>query len=164
MRNRFASTAPTMSPASPQLRTLPDRIRQIALFEIGGLLLITPPFIWLSGVPAGDSFLLLAVIALIAALWNAAYNTGFDWVDGRLTGRTADRRPVFWRCVHALGFETGLLLVSLPIIVAWTGMSWLEALLADIGLALAYTGYAFVFNLGYDRLFPIVPESAPADA
>lgn len=147
-----------MSAPSPQLRTLPDRIRQVALFEVGGLLLITPPFIWLSGVPAGDSFLLLAVIALIAALWNAGYNTGFDWLEGRLTGRTADRRPLLWRSVHALGFEAGLLLVSLPIIVFWTGMGWLEALLADMAIALAYVVYAFFFNLAYDRVYPI---SAP---
>ena len=71
-----------MSP-SPQLRSLPDRIRQVALFELGGLLLITPPFIWLSGMHAGESLLLLALVALLAALWNAAYNTGFDWLEGR---------------------------------------------------------------------------------
>ena len=141
--------------ASPLLRTLPDRIRQVALFEVGGLLLITPPFIWLSGVPVGDSIVLLVIIVLIAALWNAAYNTGFDWLDGRLGGRTADRRPLFWRVVHAIGFETGLLLVSLPIIVYWIGMDWLAALVADLALALAYTAYAFVFNLAYDRIFPI---------
>ncbi|MCE1240408.1 MAG: PACE efflux transporter [Azonexaceae bacterium] len=143
----------------PKLRSLPDRIRQIALFEVGGLLLITPPFVWLSGVPLTDSLGLLAIIAAIAALWNAAYNTGFDWIEGRLTGRTADRRPALLRVVHALGFETGLLLVSLPIIMAWTGMGWLEALIADIGLALSYVAYAYVFNLIYDRFFPIADES-----
>ena len=144
---------------SPQLRTLPDRIRQIALFEVGGLLLISPPFIWLSGVAVHDSIALLVIIAFIAALWNAAYNTGFDWLDGRLSGRTADRRPLFWRVLHALGFETGLLVVSLPIIVYWTGMDWLTALFADIALALAYTAYAFIFNLAYDRTFPITGNS-----
>ncbi|TAH51532.1 MAG: hypothetical protein EYC67_01545, partial [Betaproteobacteria bacterium] len=77
----------------PKLRSLPDRIRQVVLFEIGGLLLITPPFAWLSGVPVGDSLGLLALAALIAALWNGVYNSGFDWIEGRLTGRTADRRP-----------------------------------------------------------------------
>lgn len=102
-----------------------------------------------------DSLALLATIALIAALWNTGYNTAFDWVEGRLTGRTADLRPMRWRVVHAVGFEAGLLLVSLPIIVAWTGMDWLDALIADLGLALTYTAYAFVFNLAYDRLFPI---------
>lgn len=141
--------------SSPKLRSPLDRVRQVLLFEIGGLLLITPPFVWASGVPVMDSLGLLAVIALIAALWNAGYNTSFDWVEGRLTGRTADRRPHLMRVVHAAGFEGGLILISLPIVMAWTGMSWIEALLADIALALAYVIYAFFFNLGYDRVFPI---------
>ena len=147
----------------PPLRSLPDRIRQVALFEVGGLLLITPPFVWLSGVPATDSLGLLALIALIAALWNTSYNTAFDWIEGRLTGRTADLRPVGMRALHAIGFESGLLLVSLPIIMLWTGMSWLEALIADIGLAIAYVVYAFVFNWLYDKSFPIDAPSEIAE-
>lgn len=143
------------SPAAPALRSLPDRLRQIVLFEVGGLLLITPPFAWASGVPASESLGLLAVLAAIAALWNGAYNTAFDWIEGRRTGRTADRRPFAVRCLHACGFEGGLLLLTLPVIVWWTALPWIDALIADIGLALAYTAYALLFNLGYDRLFPI---------
>ncbi|MBS0512429.1 MAG: PACE efflux transporter [Proteobacteria bacterium] len=142
----------------PRLRSLPDRLRQIALFEIGGLLLITPPFAWLSGVPVTESLGLLAVLALMAAVWNGAYNTAFDWFEGRLTGRTADRRPFRLRCLHAVGFETGLLLMTLPVIVWWTGMGWVDALVADIGLAASYTLYALAFNLAYDRVFPIAPR------
>src|SRR5690606_39110944 len=40
----------------------------------------------------------------------------------------------------------------------------LTALIADIGLALSYVAYAFVFNLAYDRAFPIAapaPDPAP---
>lgn len=141
------------------MRSLPDRLRQITLFEVGGLLLITPPFAWLSGVPLGDSLGLLAVAALIAAVWNAAYNTTFDWIEGRLTGRSADRRPWLGRVLHAIGFEGGLLLLTLPVVMAWTGMDWLTALLADIGLAAAYVVYAFIFNLAYDRAFPIIARA-----
>ena len=129
------------------------------LFELGGLLLITPPFAWLSGVSLHESLGLLAVIALIAALWNAIYNTAFDWIDGQLSGRLADRRPALWRIVHAFGFEGGLVLISVPIVMAWTGMTWSAAFIADIGLALAYVVYAYVFNVVYDRVFPIVRES-----
>jgi uncharacterized membrane protein len=139
----------------PIQRSLWDRLRQVALFEIGGLLLISPPFVWLSGVPAVDSIGLLLILALVAALWNGGYNTAFDWIEGRLTGRTADRRPWSLRAAHAVGFESGLLLMTLPIIVLWTRMDWLSALIADIGLALAYMVYAFGFNLAYDRMFPI---------
>lgn len=146
----------------PKLRSARDRARQVALFELGGLALITPPFALLSGVPMADSLGLLAVAALIAAVWNALYNTGFDWLEGRLTGRTADRRPLRLRIVHAIGFEGGLLLMTLPVIMLWTGMGWVEALIADLGLASAYVVYAFAFNLAYDRVFPIeapVPRS-----
>jgi uncharacterized membrane protein len=142
--------------SSPKLRTPLDRLRQVALFEVGGLVLITPPFVWLSGVSIRDSIVMLALIAGLAALWNAAYNTLFDWAEGRLTGRTADLRPYPLRVLHALGFEGGLILMSLPIVMAWTGMDWLEALIADIGLAIAYVIYAFLFNLAYDRIYPIV--------
>ena len=66
---------------------------------------------------------------------------------------------VLLRLAHALGFEGGLLIFSLPVIMAWTGMDFWTALVADIGLALAYAGYAYLFNLAYDRVFPIAQNS-----
>ena len=137
------------------LRSLKDRLRQIALFEGLGLLLITPGFAWASGQPLESSFALLAALSLMAALWNGGYNTAVDWLQAHHFGTRADQRGWRGRILHALCFEGGLLLLTLPVIVAWTGMGWLTALVADLGLALVYTAYAFVFNLGYDRLFPI---------
>jgi uncharacterized membrane protein len=63
------------------------------------------------------------------------------------------------RVAHAVGFEGGLLLVGLPVVMAWTGMRWAEALVADVGLAIAYVIYAYVFNLAYDRFFPIARDA-----
>jgi len=147
---------------SPRLRSFRDRLRQIALFEAGGLLMITPPYVWLTGQPGGESVVLMAALALLAATWNGIYNTAFDWIEGRLTGRSADLRPWSVRAFHAAGFELGILLMSLPLIVFWTNMSWTAALLADLGLAVAYVAYAFVFNLAYDKAFPIdEPLGAP---
>lgn len=144
----------------PSLRSLVDRARQIALFEVGGLLLITPAFVWGSGVPIVESVGLLLVLALLAALWNGGYNSLCDWFESRVAGRTADLRPLRWRVAHALGFEGGFIVVSLPVLAWWTGMDWLSALLADLALALAYVCYAFIFNLGYDRFFPIAGAGA----
>ena len=144
-----------MSISKPVQRNLRDRARQVALFEIGGLVLSTPPFVWLSDVPFMDAAGLMFVLALIATLWNAAYNTGFDWIEGRLTGRQADQRPWLLRVAQALGFEGGILLMGLPVVMAWTGMGWMAALVADIGLALFYVVYAFFFNLAFVRVFPI---------
>ena len=148
--------------ATPKLRSPLDRARQVLLFELGGMVLITPPFAWASGVPIAESIGLLALLALVAAIWNGCYNTSFDWVEGRFTGRTADRRPFRLRCIHAVGFEAGLFTMTLPIIVWWTGMGWIEAAVADVLLAITYTVYALLFNLGYDRLFPIPQDAARA--
>ena len=65
-------------------------------------------------------------------------------------------------CLHAVLFEGGLLMLTLPVLMVWTGLEWWPALLADVAVALAYTVYAFLFNLGYDRLFPISGVGAAA--
>ena len=135
-----------------------DRVRQVSLFELGALVCITPPFSWASGVPNGESVALLALLAVMSALWNAAYCAAFDRVEGRLTGRTADRRPLRLRILHALGLEGGLAPMTIPVIAAWTGMGWKEALAADVSLTIAYCAYGLLFNLIYDRVFPIEPE------
>lgn len=139
------------------LRSFSDRLRQIALFEALGLLLITPGFAWLSGATLESSLGLLALLSLLAALWNGAYNTAVDWLQAHHFGTRADQRGWRGRMLHALCFEGGLLVLTLPLIVLWTGLSWWAALAADLGLALVYTAYALAFNLAYDRIFPIAP-------
>jgi uncharacterized membrane protein len=148
-----------MNHKPPPLRRLPDRIRQVVLFELIGIVVITPLFTLASGEPLWPSALLLAVISLLAALWNGIYGSAFDWIEGRLGGRRADLRPPLLRFFHALGFEGGLLVFTLPVIMAWTGMDFWRALMADLGLALTYVGYAYLFNMAYDRIYPILPDA-----
>jgi uncharacterized membrane protein len=142
-------------PASIPLRPPADRARQVILFEIIGLLLITPLFALASGEAMFSSAGLLLILSFIAVFWNAVYCDLFDRTERRLARRTADRRPFRLRLAHALGFEGGLILFTLPVIMCWTGMGFWLALTADLGLAFAYAGYAYVYNLAYDRVFPI---------
>jgi uncharacterized membrane protein len=126
-------------------------------FEGAGLALVTPLFAWASGAALASSAGMLAVLSLIALLWNAVYNTGFDWCEARATGRRADQRPLWLRGAHACGFEGGLIVLTLPVLAWWTGMDWRTALIADLGLAVGYAIYAFFFHLVYDRCFPVQP-------
>lgn len=147
-------------PASVPLRSLTDRIRQVLLFEIIGLAIMTPLFAWGSDEPLTTSAGLMAAMAAVAALWNGLYSSAFDWLEARLAGRQADHRPTILRLIHATGFELGLMLATLPLIVLMTRLGWLEALAADLAMAAAYTAYAYVFNLIYDRIFPIRSKEA----
>jgi len=88
-------------------------------------------------------------------LWNYVYNLGFDHAMQRLTGGTAKTTRI--RVAHAVLFELGLLMIMLPLVAWYLQISIWQALVMDIALALFYMGYAFVFNWGYDRVFPL-PE------
>lgn len=135
------------------MRTVPDRIRHALSFEILGLLLVTPLGALVFQHPMADIGVIALVGATAATVWNYVYNLGFDHALKRLTGRVGKTMPV--RVLHAALFELGLLALLLPFVMAYLDVGLWEALAMDIGFALFYMGYAFVFNLGYDRLFPV---------
>ncbi|MFC7553459.1 PACE efflux transporter [Pseudoroseomonas wenyumeiae] len=91
--------------------------------------------------------------ALAATAWNYVYNLGFDHAMQRLAGHT--RKSLGLRVAHALLFEAGLLMVLLPPIAWYLGIGLYEAFVMDLAIAAFYVVYAFVFNLAYDRVFPI---------
>jgi uncharacterized membrane protein len=137
------------------LRSRRDRIRHAISFELLGLALITPLGAFVFHMPASEIGMLGLISATIATAWNYLYNLMFDRVMQARTGTTM-KGPAL-RVFHAVLFEAGLLIVLLPFIAWKLGIGIMEALAMDVSFALFYVVYAFVFNLGYDRLFPL-PE------
>jgi uncharacterized membrane protein len=146
------------------LRSLLDRLRQIALYEIGGLALISPLFAFGAGISPASSIGLLAALSLIIGTWNGVYSTAFDWCERAITGQSADRRSLLARVAHAVFLEAGAVVFTTPLIAAWTDVSWKAAFIEDIGLTVVYVAYAFVFGLLYDSVFPIGSERHIAEA
>ena len=138
------------------MRTTADRIRHAVSFEVIGIIIATPLAAFAFHLPGGDSAVVVVASATVAMLWNYIYNLGFGHLMQHFTGGTAKTAPI--RVAHAVLFELGLLLIMLPLVAWYLQISIWQALVMDIGFALFYMGYAFVFNLGYDRLFP-VPET-----
>lgn len=149
------TTTATKRPTA--IRSLRERVIQTVWFELVGPALVAPPFAYFSGASAGDSFALLLTLALVVALWSGLYNSTFDRVEARLTGRVASARPHGLRVLHAVGLEASAILLTWPLIMAFTPLGWWQALFADIGLTLAYIAYGYVFHLVFDRLQPVCP-------
>ncbi|MDP2779458.1 PACE efflux transporter [Devosia sp.] len=141
------------------MRTARDRIRHTVLFEIFGLLLVTPLGALAFAMPLQDIGVIGVGGATLAMLWNYIYNYGFDRLMQRWRGTTLKTLPL--RVLHAILFELGLLLALLPLIAWYLGITLWQALVMDIAFALFYMVYAFVFNLAYDRVYPI-PAPNPA--
>ncbi|OCW57859.1 PACE efflux transporter [Hoeflea olei] len=141
------------------MRSTSDRIRHALSFEIIALALVTPLGAWIFGLPLGEIGLVAAVSATVATGWNYLYNLLFDHALMRLTGHV--RKSLAVRFLHAILFEGGLLVVLLPFIAWYLGVSVIEAFVMDLSFAGFYLAYAFVFNWVYDLVFP-VPAPLPA--
>ena len=91
--------------------------------------------------------------------WSAAFNAVFDKIEYHGTRRTASDRPHALRVVHACMHEATAVVVSCPVLVAMTDLSWWQALLTDLALTLTYAAYGYLFHLAFDRLRPVAVYS-----
>lgn len=135
------------------MRSIFDRLRHALSFEIIALLLVVPLGAFIFHMPMHDIGVVSVVSATLATLWNIAYNYIFDASMQRFTGKT--RKTGSQRICHAVLFEVGLLIVLMPFIAWYLGVSLWQAFLMDVSFAVFYVVYAFVFNWAYDRLFPL---------
>lgn len=140
--------------SGPEPRHAQDRISQTLMYEAGGLIVVSPLFSYSAGVSAATSAGLLVVLAVVVAVWTAAFNTLFDPIELQRTG-TADQRPTWRRVLQAGLLESGIIVVTTPVIVVWTRLGWFDALALDAGLTAASLVYAYFFELIYDRAYPL---------
>lgn len=126
-----------------------ERIFQAILYELlailvsFGLIRIFPSD---QPPPSGKVILVFVGISLIAMIWSYIYNLIFDHF---FTGEKL-ARPLALRIYHIVGFEFGLLLVTLPILMWLLDINFWQALLMDIGLSLMIMLYGMGFYWLYD--------------
>ena len=135
------------------MRTRNDRLRHAIGFELIGLLIAAPLASWATGIHLNHMGPLAIFFSLLATGWNYVYNLGVDKLLLKYQGHTY--KSMWQRVIHTLGFEGGLLLVAMPVMSLWLGISMLEAFVLDLGFVAFYLAYAFVYNLSYDKVFPI---------
>ncbi|NRD30267.1 PACE efflux transporter [Shewanella sp. DC2-4] len=80
-------------------------------------------------------------------------NIGVDRLQMKYQGHI--HKTLCQRVLHTFGFVASLLIIALPIMSWWLNVSLLEALVLDLGFVAFYLVYAFIYNWGYDKVFPI---------
>ncbi len=123
-----------------------ERILHSILFEVIALSLLIPLGSFFSGLDMGSVTGLAVVLSLTAMCWNYIYNLGFD----KYFGNNRLERSFIMRMGHAMLFELGLLIVTLPIIMWMLDMDFITALILDIGMIIFFIIYAIVYNWCYD--------------
>lgn len=142
------------------MRTRFDRWRHAIGFELIGLILVVIGLNQILGADASHLGVMGLAFSIVATLWNYIYNIWFDKALLTLTGSV--QKSIKIRVIHAIMFEAGLLIVTIPFIMWWMEMGFVEAIIMDLGLVVFYLIYAFVYNLAYDRLFPVPQKQSIA--
>jgi uncharacterized membrane protein len=143
-----------MAPLSPRRR----RVLQAVLYETIAVACVAPMLVWVFGQSPWSSLGLALTMSAIALAWNYSFNALFERWEARqsVKGRSWRRRAV-----HGIGFEGGLALILVPVMAGWLGITWWEALVADLAILLFFLVYTVVFTWAFDRVFGL-PQSAQA--
>ncbi|QEA38918.1 PACE efflux transporter [Pistricoccus aurantiacus] len=128
------------------MRSIKERLVHSILFEIGGLVIVTPLATWLTGHGFGEMGILAFAVSTFAMIWNFVWNKLFDrWVPTR-------RRTLVQRVAQTFGFELGILVITLPVVAWWLDIGLVEAFWLDLGFMLFFMFYALVYNTSFDRV------------
>ncbi|EAT0341167.1 multidrug/biocide efflux PACE transporter [Salmonella enterica] len=131
-----------------QRRSLPERIFHAVCFEGIATAILAPTTAWLMQRSVLEMSGLTILLATTAMIWNIIYNALFD----RLWPAHQVRRTAKVRALHALGFESGFIVIGVSI-VAWVlNVSLLQAFTLEIGFFLFFLPYTMLYNWAYDVL------------
>ncbi|GEA49428.1 LysR family transcriptional regulator [Vibrio inusitatus NBRC 102082] len=134
-------------------RSFMDRIRHTIFFEVGLIVTLIPiGMIFIQGASHHIGILAMAM-SLLAMAWNMLFNFLFDRHLNNKQGHC--KKTSKQRIMHAVLFELGLILVTVPVLALSLSLTFIEAFIADIGFVIYALFYSAIFNLIYDRLFPI---------
>ena len=136
------------------IRSGKDRLRYSCLFEVSLILILAPIGALVLDRHLFDIGMLSIVLSLKAMVFNLIYNWVFDLMDVR-AGTIPTQRTIIGRLLHAMGFEIGLVLTSLPIVMWWLGLTLLEAFLMDVVITSFVVVYTFGFTWTYDLFYPV---------
>ncbi|MEG2127879.1 MAG: chlorhexidine efflux PACE transporter AceI [Acinetobacter sp.] len=125
-------------------------------YEVILLVIIAIALSFIFSMPLEVTGVLGVIMAVISVIWNMIFNHYFEKVEHKYQWK----RTIPVRILHAVGFEGGLMLATIPIIAYMMKMSFIDALILDFGLTMCILVYTFIFQWCYDlieeRFFPSV--------
>ena len=127
-----------------------ERVFHAVSFEVIALAFIVPVSAMLVEQNSTDMLIVSICLSLFAVFWNYVYNILFD----KLNGSDRVERKIGIRVVHALGFEGGMLFLTIPLVSWYLSLSLIDTLILEAGVLGFILVYTAVFNWLYDVYQP----------
>ncbi len=124
------------------------RIIHALSYEIILLIVIAVVLSQMLHLPLEVTGILGAVMALTSVLWNMIFNHFFE----KMEKQKNLKRTIAVRILHAIGFEGGLMLATIPMIAYALNLGIWQAIVLDFSLTMGILLYTFIFQWCYDGL------------
>ena len=144
--------------ARVSLQGVRRKVVYVSLYELIAVVIASTGLAAGAGASLERAGVIAVASSVIAVVWNLAYNTLFESWEARQSVRG---RSVRRRVAHAIGFELGFLVMLVPLFAWWFDIGLRHALALEIGLALFFLGYTFVFNWVFDKVFGLPASALP---
>ncbi|MEH0885382.1 PACE efflux transporter [Enterobacter sp. UNJFSC 003] len=129
-------------------KSVRERVFHAVMYELTANVIIALSLAWLMKVSVLQSGTLSVISALTATAWNFIFNKRFD----SLQQKYHFQRTFIVRAIHAVVFETGLIIALIPVAMVMLDLTVTEAFFVEIGLVLFFLPYTLAFNWFYDYL------------
>ena len=124
------------------------RIVHALSYEIILLVIIAIALSFIFDMPMEVTGTLGIVMAVTSVFWNMTFNHFFE----KFEAKRHLKRTVGVRILHAIGFEGGLMLATIPMVAYAMDMSLWQAILLDFGMTTCILVYTFIFQWCYDLI------------
>lgn len=124
------------------------RIIHALSYEVILLVIIALALSFIFEVPMEVTGVLGIAMAITSVFWNMVFNYYFE----KYEQRKKLKRTVGVRILHAIGFEGGLMLATIPMVAYAMNLGILDAILLDLSLTLCILVYTFIFQWCYDTV------------
>jgi uncharacterized membrane protein len=124
------------------------RIIHALSYEIILLVIIAIALSFIFEVPMEVTGTLGIAMAVTSVIWNMIFNHYFE----KFEAKRKLKRTFGVRILHAIGFEGGLMLATIPMVAYALNMSLGQAFITDLALTLCILVYTFIFQWGYDTI------------
>ncbi|TCB66201.1 chlorhexidine efflux PACE transporter AceI [Acinetobacter sp. ANC 4216] len=124
------------------------RIIHALSYEMILLVIIAIALSFIFDMPMEVTGTLGIAMAVTSVIWNMVFNHFFE----KFEAKRQLKRTVGVRILHAIGFEGGLMLVTIPMVAYALEMSIWQAILTDFSMTLCILIYTFIFQWCYDAI------------
>ncbi|MCX5467474.1 chlorhexidine efflux PACE transporter AceI [Acinetobacter nematophilus] len=124
------------------------RIIHALSYEIILLVIIAIALSFIFEVPMEVTGVLGVAMAVTSVIWNMIFNHFFE----KFEHKRKLKRTIGVRVLHAIGFEGGLMLATIPMVAYAMDMTLWQAVLLDLGMTTCILIYTFIFQWCYDLI------------